>query len=43
MNRKEYVSPFMTLVAFTEDVVRTSATGVWDITTKEWVEGDLVW
>jgi hypothetical protein len=43
MKGKEYASPSMTLIAFTEDAVRTSATGVWDSTTKEWVEGDLEW
>ena len=42
MKGKEYASPSMTLIAFTEDTIRTSGE-VWDGTTKEWVEGDLEW
>ena len=41
MERKEYASPTLLLIALTEDTVRTSE--VWMSETKEFVEGDLFW
>ena len=43
MKGKEYASPTLTFVTFTQDVITTSGDGVWDTTTKEWVGGDLEW